>query len=1678
MYMRKIITYFLVICTFVYTFMPTVTMALNKGQLVGSSAAVQFTEKNEENGILELDVKFVMPIRNIENPNIQVKLIKESNQAVISLNGITTMETLNFELGNNSNGIVQIRKMNKNAEVINGVDASEVKYYALTFKGLENGNYSIELSGTGYKTYVLNDIKINDYSKRISISNEKGLFEVGDINKDKTVDEKDLQEMKNVLVKNQNYNEQYDLNRDGKVDISDLAIIARVINDNDKKPTIVNTNVNLKASDVFVSGNVEGDLKDLLTDNSINTFKVKPIDENQEISEANPAQFTLNMKNNVKMEQIRLNVNDENIPQEICVEITDEHNQVLPAKCTSYNENKSIHFFTDRPSANTIVIDLDGQIAVKKVTIKITKTSSKKLADIAKVEFLNNVYEEIPTPKIEIPKGVLVTPTSEKATVSWNDMPNITGFEILLQAKENGQIIKNTTYQTNYTIFQLDGLKNYTEYSVRIRAVNGEWRSEYSEEVAFMPKPNRLPPAVDMVKVTPVSSGFNISFKKMDDTLSYNIYYREYKTGDFIKISNITSTSYQLRNLKENTKYEIYVTGNNDLGEGAKSETAVGTTKARDLQDSSNYKLINTPNKKGEKVNHISAVNYVTNTINASNIALVDYDYNTYWKSDGWDTGGYNNYNNGPTIILDKEYTIDRLEITPKDDTASIFYAKINYWDKNNEMKKITASVNRKTSPNGEVYYDIKFDKITTSKIQINLANYSASGDIVMREVKIYEYDSLLDDVGNLFVDDLRVELKSDVTEDTIKKLEDRANTMDLINKEYHPSRNIILNDLEYARKILNDSNIQDTIVVDQSISNERNKHLGFAMSISDYQPLGVVAESGEQIAIYVGTKGSVLPQLIFTQFNAEASQWQQSVTNLKKGQNIITVPKIGSMDKERGGSIYIRYPKATTSSEIKIRVSGGTKIPVLDIHNVKTEEEKRQKISAYIEELSKYVESLPAKYAAKEKEYDPYNAILNSTEIVTKNGLLSVAATQALAGITTGKNTLKEQETRVYESILAFDEMVDMFYRHKGLKLNAKDPKDERPAARINIRYMRMFDGAFMYAGGLHVGIGYGSIAGLLQGKPAQNNNGDYTTSGYFGWGISHEIGHQINQGSLAIAEITNNVFSLLAQTADDKNMARIEPLYETIYKKVTSNTKGKASNVFVTLGMYWQLHLAYDDNKTFTDEDSIYARINHLARTKSLKGSKDDLLLMIASEAANKNLTEFFENWGLELSDDAKLYASKFETETRKIWYLNDAARRYRLSNQKQMSIDTTVTASLIEQDSQNKRYTISMNVNKDNDTILGYEIKRNNVPIAFTQSNTFTDNIGSMNNQAIVYEVTAYDKYLNKTNTYTLNEVKVAHDGSINKANFDITSNFIESDETIDNENPDIDYDNLKINKVIDGNSNTSFNGSKRIDAKDTTNPYIIIGLNSKLDIAGIKYQPASLNGSLLENTISKYNVYVSSNNKDWTLAKTGTFTFSENSNSNTIYFDKVGTSGGNQLWTYENISYVKIEAVGNTGISASEIDIIAPPGDNVDASRDTIGILSEDYHYIDGAGNDAVINKGSVIIKGDYRGNPAFNVILLVDAINSDIVYEGENFLFAKLNSNAEIHEIASGTWFYALTEEQYRKMENTDIRAELYRVNDATTNEGQRLTSTSLRISNLPAYEELNPLEIVDSTKGE
>lgn len=179
----------------------------------------------------------------------------------------------------------------------------------------------------------------------------------------------------------------------------------------------------------------------------------------------------------------------------------------------------------------------------------------------------------------------------------------------------------------------------------------------------------------------------------------------------------------------------------------------------------------------------------------------------------------------------------------------------------------------------------------------------------------------------------------------------------------------------------------------------------------------------------------------------------------------------------------------------------------------------------------------------------------------------------------------------------------------------------------------------------------------------------------------------------------------------------------------------------------------------------------------TDEEKMDKDQLLILKASEAAGKDLRGFFASWGLVANDTTKVYLQqlmekgKITTETRKIQYLNDEAYRKRLQGVSDMAEDTTVKASFANGVKDNtvvesNSITLNLNVNKDNDKILGYEIIRNdgNIkggenegtkvnyrPVSFVNANadgsaTFTDNISPINNRAMTYKVIAYDYNLN--------------------------------------------------------------------------------------------------------------------------------------------------------------------------------------------------------------------------------------------------------------------------------------------------------------------------------------------
>ena len=1761
----------------------------------------QVSPINNENGLGELDIQLDMTLPS-QKIAFDVKLISEDGTS------------FNSDLYESS----EEEQKRKDAKL----------FY--TFKNLEVGKYTLEIKHQGYVSYVRKDIEIKaDTISKISLTNgysellkdrQIELIAVGDVNADGKVDETDENEIIEA-IDTESRDSKYDLNGDTKVDIIDLSYVAINKFKSLSESDILETVDTSKASIEFKEEDIQsGKIEDILQNND-KYVTLKPQDSTKDISSGNPVEISISLDENIKTETKEITIkpssNPENNIEEGTITIETEDGGVIEATLSksskinyspvAYDISKITKAVAKVESDGTISVDLDSKVAVKRITIKVTATKSNKFADIAKVEFLNGYKDRIPAPTLDIPKILGYEANGENFTVAWESMQNVTGYQVRITAetKKNGLQTQEYSVDGNsITISDFFGeVKDNIPctYDVAVQSVNGDWKSGYGEVTQVLVKEVTNPAPPDNVTVKGGVRELQISWKKMNATNSYKVFYRKYEDGDYIEATKdieLKVPSYTITNLEDNQKYQVYVIGVNSIGESDKSNIAVGETTNIEPAIMPAYRLINTPTEDGKLTSNIKSVvvkpwdkafmvdspldvdesgNPIKVGTGRSAIGVVDNDYDSYLQVNDWDFGGYLEYSNyntkGIEVTFNEKHKMNYIAFAQIENLGD--FVDANVWYRDNEGKTVgpivASQVVKKTGENGRQYTVIKLaEPIESDRVQVAVGRrYAYIGKITIAEMRFYEYDSIEDDINNLYADQLHTTIKDTVTEQTFKDLQTRLDTKDEASGEFHPEKDSLQKELDLAKLIFDTENLKDVVKIDTTVTKAKDSHITFRSGLNAWQPLGIVAHSNEVIKVFVGNPSkkngdSTNLNLILTQYYPEAANWHQVVrTGLKVGLNEITLPRIDSLDKESGGSLYIEYTGNNPADQYGVRVVGGDYIPVLDLSKIDRTDEtaRKQAVTDYVQKLTDVVPNLEKSHNEKHKnssakelnfEYNEQNCLLGATEIVLDQMMYSVSSKQILAGL--GEGTVDEKADRLYNSLVAMEDMIDLFYQHKGLnKDTSSNTKNNYPSSRLNIRYHQMFAGAAMYAGGLHIGIDWGDVPTLSKGNPIKiektsenEKNGKWESGNYFGWGISHEIGHIINESAYVHGEVTNNYFSVLSQAKDTNDSVRFD--YREVYKKVMSGKTGKAQNVFTQLGLYWQLHLAYDKGgynfKTFNTYDEqqanlIFARMDSYARDTSsapkaegdkgialtLTDSKDDNLIRLACAAAKKNLLTFFTKWGMEPNEETIAYANQWEEETRAIYFVNDEARAYELAGKPRMPEGTKVSATreIVTDSNKNNTNQVKLTITNtlaQNDAMLGYEIVRcymdndeeKTTPVAFVTLEdrqdgivtykdgvlTYKDTIETVNNRVFTYKVTGYDKYLNKTEQFVLEPIKVEHDGTIGgKADWTVTTNIVsENDEDVmDKDSKELETTDGPVtvkaaSELIDNDYSKDYKGkAEKGDAE------ILIELDETKKLVGFKY--ASAEGKVLEN----YTVEVSKDGKEWTTVKTVTtpavksilnkiFKFNKMSNNTqTVYFGE-----GDKLEIYDT-TYVKF-TIKDSNISIAEIDLIGQTGDNVDfvKTEDGIysgyGILQNDVTLgvSDEDGKPVQIPQGSIVFTGTYKGNPAYNALKLWfndNKENKDVLLAGSAQVFYAdpVPEGAELTEVNDGIWIYYVKEtifvdengeevdnpedgkevanEFYNKLkaeiDGKSVRAELYRVNDAHTLEGERITSDSYRI---------------------
>ncbi|MCM1364133.1 MAG: M60 family metallopeptidase [Faecalibacterium sp.] len=1546
-----------------------------------------------------------------------------------------------------------------------------------------------------------------------------GVFALGDLNDDGMIDSTDgdllieyagqsktkteySQDGTAQTVDNDEFNSIYDLNFDGELNVGDLGILVNNMDTEKReaKPikTVLPSAVTIDTVNSAVAES-SGRALDTIMEDYEENIVLQPENAQQEISEANPVEIEMNFAATVPVEGIVISAPAESGPKSgtVAVEVIDEDDPngatkfivativdeeeqaATPApvmkRAKAAARTASVQTTSTataiRKADGSIVVDLGKQVAIKKVTIVVTATAtSAKLTEIAKVEFLNDMETRIPEPEMNIPQNVQAAGAGDSFTVSWDAESNVTGYQVAISAiDKNGKAYDERFYNAGVNSIKIQNFKGGVKdkvtplwtYKIRVKSVNGEWSSAFSQTVSHYQLAASAPDAPDNLKLNGKYRQIDASWKDMPGTEKYSLEYREVGTEEFTAVHEILSNSYSITGLKDATSYEIRVYGwnsdsNGNARRGGNSLPAIGKTTV-EIPKFSKYAMITrdeiasvscfaTKNPGGP--GGFDTTQYEDGIFRPEYV--IDGDYSTFMHTN-------QGYPHGVTVEFTSEQTIkeiymtNRLEDMYRDGTGySGVY--IDAWDADGNKVRVERPAITVQALNPTVKNTMKFTLATpikAKKLTFGLSKYGA-GVVTISEINFFKYDSLEDEVNALYADDMHITLKDNVTEEMISALELCASIKDPNFDEYHPKKQLLESELAYARELLTNKNtISDVVNVKADITKNGTNNCGFSSGLSGLQPLGYVAASDSKVNVYVGQKGknvgdTVSVRLVFTQYHAESSAWISGEIALHHGKNEITIPQVSNLGFEKGGSLYIVHTNQNdiTANPVSVRVSGATKIPMLDLHRTIgndrfeiNEAQWKESIRKYVQELTSYSLALQSNHASHQEEVGGFeygngsNCFLNATEISLDNVLISVPASQILAGLGGANTDVETLTNRMYDNAVSINQMLESFYKQRGFNPAAVNGLHGIPSARFNIRYQRMFAGAFMYAGGSHLGIEWGSVPGVANCTPiVTDENGKRIGGKTFGWGIAHELGHNADASGLTIAEVTNNIWSQFEKTWDTAETSRIP--YAEVYKHVTSGSNSKPSNVFAQLGMFWQLHLAYDSNYAnynyykdgFTTENyenllanEFFARYYAIRRDSSkapataikiANGTVEQNIMRVACAAAQKDLTDFFRAWGYSVDAVTAAYASQFPKEERQIQYLSDAAREYTLANGSAMT-STSVEASLVQgkgKDGRKVTLSISLPEEANMSAVLGYEIIRNGKPVAFVTPavdengeyadvTVYEDVVQTVNNRMMNYEVVAYDKYLNTTECNKLDSIKIRHEGVLTTENWTVTTNATSVDGVL------AVYDGTKVvegNVYTDVTTGESVTYSKTMDIKyldkdtgETLHTYsaAVLSANGDTEVGfeGIATSTAQivydLGGKQEVTALAfmggstipwKFMLEYSDNGGVSYTRITGFEIGTTDEGYPVLYF-----SAGQNIKSYK-ATHIRISSPnGVKTIGIKDIKLLSPSGDNVDIGVSTIdpvtGVETWDTDSAIGIlSNDYVLDAdaGSVIPAGSF------------------------------------------------------------------------------------------------------------
>lgn len=513
---------------------------------------------------------------------------------------------------------------------------------------------------------------------------------------------------------------------------------------------------------------------------------------------------------------------------------------------------------------------------------------------------------------------------------------------------------------------------------------------------------------------------------------------------------------------------------------------------------------------------------------------------------------------------------------------------------------------------------------------------------------------------------------------------------------------------------------------------------LHFMFGLSNYMPTGIFGNTGEQITVYVeADEGQPLPMVVFTQFLTTYQYWQGGKIQLKRGENVLTVPAFTHTASytNAGGPIYLvnPYTAAQQNTGVKVYIEGGHTYPVF--YEGGSEEKFRNDLIDYAEY-----------YAAHS------DTAFNIAEVMSDHILVTAQATRA-------KEIYVDDGVSAQTVCENWDEYMRALLRFNGVTF---DPGDEHYDARVeklylNVRVMQPFSSAAdAYATGQHVGIrintGWETVA--LSGSG-------------FGWGTSHEIGHIIEIGEYRVLEYTNNMVSNFNETVLDGlpsrgNHDKITQLLapDSVLGSDGIASGGSYDNTYV---VWWNIESVFP---------GYWGKYNNLFRYGVPQGypsadgmSAVEKQVYYSSIATGLDTGYYFDRYGYRFNNSrftldgasaayqnavsSLIAQGKLSEKQPKFWYVgaDTGTLTYRYGD-KLAAYDAQMTVSPLYIGKENNGYRINLPDSSGTFGHLGYEIIENGKVIGFTTSSTYFGGTSYGEGYVPRYQIRAYDQRLNAT------------------------------------------------------------------------------------------------------------------------------------------------------------------------------------------------------------------------------------------------------------------------------------------------------------------------------------------